>query len=236
MKSLLWQIPFWYRLLRIVVNIVARVVLGFKVRGWRVVPKTGPVIVAANHRRFVDPIVVSMATPRWVKWMGKREAVRLRPFAWVLYGIGAFPVDRSGGGRAALRLSLKMLEDGEALGIFPEGGRQKEDFGHATPKSGVSMLAVRSGAPVVPVFVGNFPSVKGRLRGERLRVIVGEPFYPAKETRGSAAYQAFAREVLEKIYALDPERPVEVDQRSYDNPYDSSYELTEKSESKESGE
>ncbi|TCJ16608.1 1-acyl-sn-glycerol-3-phosphate acyltransferase [Rubrobacter taiwanensis] len=198
--------PPFYRIARVVVNAVARVVLGFTVYGEERVPAEGPLVIAANHRRFVDPIIVSMAVPRWVKWMAKKELFSFGPFARVLYFVGAFPVDRQKGGRAALRRSMELLREGEALGIFPEGTRQRESLPRAQAKSGVAMLAVRTGAPVVPVYVGSIPGPLARLRGERLEIYIGDPIRIEEGVRGGEAYRKIAAGVLQRIYDLRPEK------------------------------
>jgi 1-acyl-sn-glycerol-3-phosphate acyltransferase len=202
------NMPPGYRLFRDSVNFLGRLLLGFTVHGEKHVPARGPLIVAANHRRLVDPIIVSMAVPRWVKWMAKKELYRFKPFGRLLYFVGAFPVDRQKGGRAALRRSLELLEQGETLGIFPEGTRQKGEIQLSEAKSGVAMLAVRAGAPVVPVYVDDIPGPLARLRGERLHVYIGPPMAVDTAARGGAAYREIAEETLRRIYALKPgEKP-----------------------------
>ena len=121
------------------------------------------------------------------------------------YFIGTYPVDREGGGRAGLRTALNFLERGWSLGIFPEGThRTGEGFREA--KSGTVLLAVRAGAPILPVFVGETPGLRARLRGERLRVYVGCPITVDGTLRGREDYRAAADEVLRTIYALARER------------------------------
>ncbi|ABG04401.1 phospholipid/glycerol acyltransferase [Rubrobacter xylanophilus DSM 9941] len=192
--------PPGYGLLRRVVLLVAWLVWGFTIYGEEKVPKEGPLIVAANHRRFFDPLFVCMAVPRRIQWMAKKE-IFLPPLRPVFRILGAFPVDRSGGGHSALRVALKHLAAGKALGIFPEGTRRRhEDLESA--KSGVALLAARSGARVVPVYVGPVPSPLARLRGERFRAYIGDAITLPKDLRGRRELQLAAREVLKEIYEL----------------------------------
>jgi 1-acyl-sn-glycerol-3-phosphate acyltransferase len=132
--------------------------------------------------------------------MGKKELF-VYPFAAFFYFIGTFPVDRQGDSRAGLRTALNFLARGWTLGIFPEGTHRTGE-GSRGAKSGTVLLAVRAGAPVLPVFIGKSPSLRGRLRGERLHVYVGDPITVDPTLRGREAYRAAADEVLRTVYAL----------------------------------
>jgi 1-acyl-sn-glycerol-3-phosphate acyltransferase len=193
-----------YRLFRWVLRALGVIFLGFEAHGEQRAPDIGPLIVAANHRRFFDPVFVSMAVPRRVRWMAKKELFT-PPLHLLFYFIGAFPVDRQGGGRAALRTAQAFLAEGRTLGIFPEGTRRKE--GHSSQaKSGAALLAARSGASVLPVYAGRIPGPVARLRGDRFRVCVGEPITIDNTTRGREGYRRLADAILDTIYAL-PEKP-----------------------------
>lgn len=181
---------------------VCRVLFGLTIHGADKVPE-GPLIVASNHSQYADPVLVCMAVPRRLQWMAKKQLFTF-PFRRFFEFIGSFPVDREGGGRAAIRAALSFLAEGWALGIFPEGTHRGADTSREA-KSGVIVLAVRSGAPVLPVYVGKQPGPLSRLRGERLHIIVGEPIDLDRALRGGAAYRAAADEVMRTIYAL-PER------------------------------
>lgn len=193
-----------YKLFRRLMIALGRLLFGFKVIGAENVPANGPVIVASNHRRYMDPVLVCMAVPRRIQWMGKKELF-VFPFERFFYFIGTFPVDRQKGGRAALKSALNLLAAGWALGIFPEGTRRKDyDPDHA-PKSGVGLLAARASAPILPVFVDKIPGPFQRLRGGKLIVYVGEPINIYNTIGGGRVYREVAGEVLRKIYALGGE-------------------------------
>ena len=182
---------------------MGRLFLGFEIHGNEQVPAKGPLIVAANHHRFFDPVFVSMAVPRRLQWMAKKELF-VFPFHKFFTFIGSFAVDREGGGRSAVRAALKYLREGWALGIFPEGTRQREGAS-GEAKSGAVMLAVRGQAPVVPVFVDQVPGLAARLRGDKLHVYVGNPITIDNTLRGRTAYREAADRILDAIYAL-PEK------------------------------
>jgi 1-acyl-sn-glycerol-3-phosphate acyltransferase len=193
-----------YRLFRWTLRTLGVLFLGFEVHGAHKVPAEGPVIVAANHHRFFDPVFVSMAVPRRLQWMAKKELFAF-PFGRFFYFLGTFPVDRQGGGRAALRTALGFLAKGRALGIFPEGTRRKEGAS-SEAKSGAALLATRSGAPVLPVFVDSIPGPAARLRGAKFHVYIGAPVFIDNAGGGRGAYRRAADEILRTIYALAEER------------------------------
>jgi 1-acyl-sn-glycerol-3-phosphate acyltransferase len=190
-----------YRLFRRVMLALGWLVFGFTVHGAGKVPKEGPLIVAANHRRYVDPVFVSMAVPRRIQWMAKKELFTF-PLERFFYFIGSFPVDRAKGGRAALKTALNLLAAGWALGMFPEGTRRKSYDPEDVPKSGVAMLASRGGVPILPVFVDRVPGLLERLRGGKLHVYIGDPITPDNTRRERRARRESAEEVLRAIYAL----------------------------------
>ncbi len=189
-----------YRIFRRAVISLGRVIFGFTIHGGDGVPAEGPLIVASNHSQYADPVWVSAAVPRRLQWMAKRQLF-VFPFKKFFRFIGSFPVDREGGGRGAVRAALALLAEGWALGIFPEGTHRGSETAREA-KSGVVLLAARSGAPVLPVYVGRQPGLRARLRGEGHHVYVGEPIAVDDALRGGAAKRAAADEIMRAIYAL----------------------------------
>jgi 1-acyl-sn-glycerol-3-phosphate acyltransferase len=175
------------------------------------VPKTGPLIVAPNHVSFADPHAVGSATTRVLRFMAKKEL-----FAPVLRNIllawGAFPVDRGGTDLSAIRLTLDLLGQGEAVLVFPEGTRG-DGKTLQMPNQGVAMLAKRSGAPVIPVgVVGTakfLPRGAKMLHRSKMSIIWGEPFTYAEVAGGLTDKEArdrFACELMTRIRDLIGER------------------------------
>ncbi|HET6689049.1 MAG TPA: lysophospholipid acyltransferase family protein, partial [Rubrobacter sp.] len=191
------------RLFRRAMTLLCRLLFGYRVYGGNKVPSEGPLIVASNHIQYADPVLVCVAVPRRLQWMAKKQLFVL-PFRKFFEFIGSFPVDREGGGRGAIRAALAFLAEGWALGIFPEGTHKGAGASREV-KSGVVVLALRSGASVLPVHVGKLPGPRSRLRGQRLHIFVGEPVHMDPALRGGAEYRAAADEIMRTIYAL-PER------------------------------
>ena len=122
-----------------------------RVRGRRNVPQRGPVILAPNHVSMLDPPLVGVSCGRWPYTMAKAELF-VGAFGWVIEQMGTFPIHRGQADRRALKIARRLLDDGQALLIFPEGTRSRDgQLGEA--EIGVAMLAHASRAAVVPVFI-----------------------------------------------------------------------------------
>src|SRR4051794_9044076 len=135
---------------------LSRIAFRPDVHGAGNVPRTGPVILAANHLSFVDSFLIPLMTPRRVSFLAKQEYFQTGgPKQWAtrtfLTAIDAIPVPR-GGYRAAqesLEVALRVLKDGGAFGIHPEGSRSRDGRLYRG-RTGGAWLAIASGAPVVP--------------------------------------------------------------------------------------
>jgi len=140
------------------------------------IPATGPLIIASNHRSFMDPFVIGMMVRRPTYFVAKTELFR-NPFtAWLLSSLGAFPVERGQGDRDAMVTARSILERGDCVVIFPEGTRTRPGALGA-PKRGVGRLALETGAPVVPIaLIGTEAVRRGwRIRPHRVRIRAGRP-------------------------------------------------------------
>lgn len=140
------------------------------------VPKSGPLIIAANHRSFMDPFVIGMMLRRPTYFVAKTELFHNRFVAWLLSSLGAFPVERGRGDSDAMTTAREILERGDVVVIFPEGTRTRPG-GLGTPKRGVGRLALESGAAVVPIaLIGTDAIRRGwRIRPHKVRVRAGRP-------------------------------------------------------------
>jgi glycerol-3-phosphate dehydrogenase (NAD(P)+) len=161
-----------------------RAVVGFAIqiyfsveRGGRTnIPKKGPVILASNHRSFLDPFVIGCCVRRPVYFVAKKELFEKRWQGWILNRLGAFPVKRGEHDEESMATARGVLERGGALVIFPEGTRHRTGpLGR--PKRGVGRLALETGAPVVPISVmGTEYARRGwKIRPVWVRVRCGRP-------------------------------------------------------------
>ncbi len=181
---------------------------GFESVGWRRVPDAGPVILAPNHVSNFDPPAIAAATHRGIKIIAKEELFRNPLYAFINRSLGAFPVRRGEGDAEAIRHTLRLLAEGWAMIIFPEGTRS--DGERLLPLSrGVAMMARRSGAPVVPMAVVGthvlMPKGAKRLRRASTRIVFGEPFRYEEIATGASEREnreLFTAELERRILAL----------------------------------
>jgi 1-acyl-sn-glycerol-3-phosphate acyltransferase len=115
-------------------------------------PKRGPVILAANHRSFLDSIFLPLVVHRRVTFVAKAEYFDNPKTAWFFRGVGQIPIRREGGSASerALDSAMDVLRSGKVFGIYPEGTRTRDGLLHRG-HTGVARLALRSSAPIVPV-------------------------------------------------------------------------------------
>ncbi len=149
----------------------------WKVVGRELVPREGPLLVVANHQSNVDPPLLAVSLRRRLFFMAKRGMFK-GPVAPFLKAYGAYPLNRDGHDVAALKWSLRLLGDGGALVIFPEGTRSTRGLIPGLP--GVGLLAVRSQAPILPVAITGTGHLGGLWRllcpTGKITVTIGEPF------------------------------------------------------------
>ena len=141
-----------YWVVKIIVTPVLRVFVRIRVEGKEHVPRSGPVILASNHRSFLDSIFIPLVIRRRVTFVAKAEYFDDKPVAWFFRGVGQIPIRREGGSASerALQSAMEVLEGGGVFGIYPEGTRTRDGKLHRG-HTGVARLALRTGAPIIPV-------------------------------------------------------------------------------------
>jgi 1-acyl-sn-glycerol-3-phosphate acyltransferase len=171
--------PMLYRALHAVVPPVLQAIWRPTVDGLEHVPETGPAILASNHLSWADHFFLPMFVPRPIYFLGKSDYFS-GPSRLFYEAVGVMPVSRQGGdaGEASLRKGQEILESGRLLGIYPEGTRS-HDGRLYRGKTGPVRLALRTGAPILPVaMIGTFevlpPGAKLPRMGE-VRVRIGAP-------------------------------------------------------------
>src|SRR5919202_5614144 len=142
--------PLIYWVVRAVVQPALQLYFRVSRIGREHVPREGGVILAANHRSFLDPFVIGICVRRPVYFVAKRELFDRRWQGWLLNCLGAFPIRRGESDADSMETARMILERGDVVVIFPEGTRIRTGS-LGKPKREVGRLALDCGAPVVPV-------------------------------------------------------------------------------------
>lgn len=190
-----------------------------RVEGLENVPRTGPMLVVANHCSNLDPPLVGWAvghrSGRVIHFMAKQE-MRSWPVAgWLARNAGVFFVRRGSGDRSAQRMAMAILEQGGALGLFPEGTRSRNGQ-LAEGRAGAALLAMRTGVSIVPVGVAGTQHIfRGRRlvpRRSRVTIRIGPTFQLPVQADGldRAALRAGTATIMRAIAAQLP-----AEQRGY---------------------
>lgn len=179
-----------------------------RVTGAENVP-AGGAILAGNHVSYADPVLLWCASPRRCRFMSKSELWERGIVAWGLPRLWSFPVARGQADRVAIQTATDFLRKGELVGIFPEGTRAGADGSRGEAQSGVSFIAMRAEAPIVPVaFVG---TEKVLPRGQKLprfvpvTIAYGAPLDPSTVAPGlgrKERLEAITTELMARIDAL----------------------------------
>ena len=158
----------------------------------------GGVLLAANHRSFLDPFVIGCCIGRPIHFVAKQELFRNPLLGWFLNCMGAFPVRRGEQDEQSMETAFRLLERGRAVVIFPEGTRIRAGS-LAQPKRGVGRLALESGAPVVPIAITGSERARSgwRIKPAKVNVRFGAPLTFPRVDHPS---QFLAGEVTERIW------------------------------------
>lgn len=185
-----------YPFARSVVAGILKSTYRIKVEGLEHFPKDGGVLLCTNHISNFDPPVVGVTAPRKVLFMAKDELFKVPVLKQLLNNFGTFPVKRGGGDREALRAGLKVLKDGNVLGLFPEGTRSKDGkLGKGQP--GAGFFALRSTAAVVPcAIIGPYKSFC------TLRVVYGKPINMEEYRGKKISAEEMTNIIMEEINNL----------------------------------
>ena len=201
----------WFQALVVpLVALAFHIFFGYRVIGRENIPEGG-CVVCPNHVQLSDPPFAAVAlggkTPR--RLMAKKELFRIPVLNWMIRALGAYPVNRGGADVGAIRHTIRMLEDGKAVGMFPQGHRNNGVDPRTTKiHAGAAMIALRAGVPILPVFI-RVPD--NRMRAFcRKEVIIGKPITPEEmhyDPEAPGEYDRIMRMAFERVCALGDETP-----------------------------
>ncbi len=183
-------------------------------------PGKGPVIIASNHLSFSDSIFMPLVVPRKVTFLAKSEYFTspgpkglLKKLTFI--ALGQVPVDRSGGRRseAALLTGLKILAEGNCLGIYPEGTRSPDGRLYKG-RTGIARLAIESGAPIIPVAMSNTDKIQptGKIipNLHRVGMIFGEPMYFEGDSTDLQYLRLVTDKIMKKIQEMSGQQYIDI--------------------------
>jgi len=204
------RMTFWYLLGYSLSKAIAKTFFSYRVIGAENMIEEGPCIIAANHCSNLDPPLVGIACKRAIHYLGKKSLLD-----WTLLGpifpeLNVIPVDQENPDRSALMGVIRVVRGGGAALIFPEGSRSRD--GQLQPvQPGIGLIAAKTGAPVVPVWIdGSFaafpPGAKFPLK-KPIKVVIGHPLTTTGGGfSGRDSYQRVAAEVGKVLADLSGRR------------------------------
>jgi 1-acyl-sn-glycerol-3-phosphate acyltransferase len=188
---------------------VGRLFFGFRVVHRERMLQSGPVILAMNHQSYLDPPLAGTACDRAVYFLARRTLLDVPLLGWLLPKLNVIPVNQEGIDRTALKTLIRVLKDGNAALIFPEGSRTVD--GSLQPaEPGLGLIIAKTLAPVVPMRIFGareaLPRGGGGLHFVPITVVIGEPiFFTAADlnSTGKDLYKRLSKRVMDAIAALD---------------------------------
>jgi len=199
-----------YYILKIVADLLIILTTRFRIQGVENIPSQGPVLVVANHLSVSDPVLLGVKLRRKIIFMAKEELFKNWFESYIVRQFGAFPVYRSRTNRDTLRRANLVLQQGYALGMFPEGKRSKE--AHLMPALyGSALIAYHNKAPILPVGIIGTEKIKGFnwiWRRPEVTLVVGRVFHLPEEktvlTKDQLAQ--YTEIIMKRIEDLLPEK------------------------------
>lgn len=172
MMSKIQKGPFLYRFFKAVLGPIFMLYYKPTVIGKENIPEDGPIIVVGNHKHIYDQCPIILSTKRGIKYMAKKEYFDDKKVAWFFKSVGCISVDRSKKDEKAVEAALEELKKGGAIGLFPEGTRNKTDEFLLPFKFGAVSMAKKTDAYLVPFgLTGDY-----KFRSKNLCIKFGKPF------------------------------------------------------------
>lgn len=199
---------FGYKCCALIVRSIVKLLFGLEVQGVEKIPLRGRVIIAANHQSYLDPPLLGSVLRREIRYLAKEELFKIAVLKWIIIYLGAIPIKRSKLDLEALRRSAEILENGEALLVFPEGHRSR-DGKLRQGLGGVGYLASQTNTDVYPVYMRNIRGSFRRIfKRQKIQVFIGDPVrsedLPNKDRLSRRqVYMAFSDEIMKRIAALE---------------------------------
>ncbi len=194
-----------YFISRNILKLLFKIFFRLKIIGAENCPKEGALIIAPNHASFLDPLIAGFAVERPVNFMARDSLFRNEIFGKILTMVNAFPLKREGADLGAMRSAIDKLSRGKAVLIFPEGTRSR-DGNLGSPRPGIGLLAVSSGAKILPCYIkgsaGALPRGAIFPKFKKITVYVGKPLSLDIKGSGKEYYTKIAADTMAAISEL----------------------------------
>lgn len=193
------KVPFLYYFGKTILGPIFKLYYNPKIIGKENIPKDGAILIVGNHKHLFDQCLTIVATKRGIHYMAKKEYFDNKKVAWFFKGTGCVSVDRQHGDEKAKELALDVLRDGGAIGLFPEGTRNKTKEFLLPFKFGTVSMASKTDAMIVPFGVtGDY-----KFRSKNLIIRYGKPFKVGNMTLEEANNKLFHE--VEKLMKMNLE-------------------------------
>jgi 1-acyl-sn-glycerol-3-phosphate acyltransferase len=194
----------FYKFARFICCILSFLFWPIKIKGKKYLNKKGPLIFAANHVSYLDPIVLGVANKRQIHFIAKKEIFEVAILGIIVKYLGAIPVDRKRANLISIKKSLSILKEGKILGIFPEGTRSLN--GKLLELNvGLIKIALKSNAPIIPIGISGtydiYPpgaKIPSFLKRKFVSINVGKPIYLDNKKEKDLKYQKEYLSIIEK--------------------------------------
>ena len=192
-----------YNFLKLILPILLFPLTKIEIKGLNNIPTKGPGVLISNHTSNWDPVILAAYLPRKLSFMAKEELFKIFFIGLIVRNLEAIPVKRGAADRNAIRQSIKVLEEGKVLAMFPEGTRSKtgevKDF-----QPGAAMIAYRGKATIVPVGLLNARNI-GKGLFTKVTINIGKPL-----EINELCKEKITGEKLEEISKLLQEKVIEL--------------------------
>ncbi len=193
-----------YPILTMLIRWFVRLFHRGSVHGMDTIPQEKGVIIVGNHASYLDPFYIGAFVPRKVQFMAKKSLFRFFLLRWLLKRLGAFPVDRDRTDLQSIKKALSILDQGEVVGLFPEGGIKQHPLTQL--KHGAAYLSMKKNCPIVPIYIDGTDQAlpKGRwyLKPTKISIRVGKIVKPPAEGTAKEKQAVISEQLLSQLQSL----------------------------------
>ncbi len=166
------KMPFLYRFGRLILTPIFKFYYNPTIIGKENIPKTGPILIAGNHKHLYDQFLAIISTKRFITYMAKKEYFDSKKTRWFFKRVGCISVDRSIHDENVKYEAISVLKEDGAVGIFPEGTRNRTDNILLPFKFGTVSMAYKTDALIISFGItGDY-----KFRSKNLKIVFGKPF------------------------------------------------------------